>query len=107
MKKVSFSQLIPNAEQACSIVRKTPVRLIELFQDGDQWCALLGANIQSGTAGFGDDEGQAVLALGRALAGQDQDRMQQLEEALGDAYEYADDVPMDKATAWKRLLGIR
>lgn len=32
-----------------------------LFQDGNQWCALYGENIQSGIAGFGDTPEKAML----------------------------------------------
>lgn len=31
-----------------------------LFPDGDQWCALLGDNIQVGVVGFGDTPSQAA-----------------------------------------------
>ena len=36
-------------------------------QEGDKWCALLGENIQDGTAGFGDTPGQALLAFDHAM----------------------------------------
>jgi hypothetical protein len=36
---------------------------IQLFKDGDQWCALAGDNIQSGYAGFGDLPQTALINL--------------------------------------------
>lgn len=32
----------------------------KIFQDGEQWCALLGDNIQSGVAGFGKTPREAM-----------------------------------------------
>ena len=32
-----------------------------LFKDGDQWCCLLGENIQEGVAGFGDTPHKAIM----------------------------------------------
>lgn len=34
-----------------------------LFVDGDQWCALYGANLQEGVAGFGDSPEQAMISF--------------------------------------------
>ncbi|KAG1266767.1 hypothetical protein G6F65_014018 [Rhizopus arrhizus] len=34
--------------------------------DGDQWCALYGANLQDGVAGFGDTPAAAMYAFDRA-----------------------------------------
>jgi len=36
---------------------------IRLSLDGDLWCALLGENLQEGTAGFGDTRYDAIRAL--------------------------------------------
>jgi len=36
---------------------------IKIFQDGDKLCALLGDNIQEGTAGFGTDPYEALHEL--------------------------------------------
>lgn len=36
---------------------------IKLFPDGDQWCALLGENIQEGICGFGDTPIAALKTL--------------------------------------------
>ena len=33
----------------------------KLSRDGDQWCALLGDDLQSGVAGFGDSPAEAML----------------------------------------------
>jgi hypothetical protein len=40
---------------------------IRLDKDGDQWCALLGVNLQEGMAGFGDTKAEAIIELGKAL----------------------------------------
>ena len=37
-----------------------------LFRDGNQWCALLGENIQDGAVGFGDSPDAAMLAFDEA-----------------------------------------
>lgn len=37
--------------------------MIIVSLDGDQWCALLGENLQVGLAGFGDTPGDALRAL--------------------------------------------
>ena len=37
-----------------------------LFRDGNQWCALLGENIQDGVVGFGDSPDAAMLAFDAA-----------------------------------------
>ena len=34
-----------------------------LFRDGNQWCALLGENIQDGVVGFGDSPDAAMWAF--------------------------------------------
>lgn len=38
-----------------------------LSADGDQWCALLGDDLQSGVAGFGNTPGAAMWAFDRAF----------------------------------------
>ena len=40
---------------------------VELFMDGDQWCALLGENLQEGKAGFGDTKSEALRTLADRL----------------------------------------
>ena len=42
--------------------------VVILSRDGDQWCALLGANLQEGHAGFGDSPADALRALANDLA---------------------------------------
>jgi hypothetical protein len=37
---------------------------IRIGLDGDQWCALIGGNLQEGLAGFGATLGEAIEALG-------------------------------------------
>ncbi len=36
---------------------------IKVFQDGDQFCALVGKDLQTGSAGFGDTPTQALRRL--------------------------------------------
>lgn len=38
----------------------------KLFRDGDQWCALVGENIQEGVAGFGPSPAKAAYAFDAA-----------------------------------------
>ena len=38
-----------------------------LSADGDQWCALLGANLAEGVAGFGDTPDLAMIAFDKAF----------------------------------------
>lgn len=38
-----------------------------LMVDGDQWCALLGDNLQEGVAGFGDTPAKAMWAFDEAF----------------------------------------
>lgn len=33
----------------------------QIYIDGDKWCALYGANIQDGVAGFGDTPAKAMI----------------------------------------------
>jgi len=56
-----------SAEGYLTYTRGTQVALIELFRDGDQWCALLGGNIQDGKAGFGPTKATALEALAEEL----------------------------------------
>jgi len=36
---------------------------IQLFMDGDKWCALVGRDLQEGIAGFGDTPVEAIEDL--------------------------------------------
>lgn len=36
---------------------------IDISLDGSQWCALVGANLQEGVAGFGNSPKEAIRAL--------------------------------------------
>ena len=38
-----------------------------IFPDGDQWCALLGDNLQVGIAGFGNTPYEACVAFDKAF----------------------------------------
>jgi hypothetical protein len=46
--------------------RPSTVHKPRLFIDGDQWCALLGKNLQDGVAGFGDSPSAAMNAFDNA-----------------------------------------
>lgn len=37
------------------------------FKDGDQWCVLLGENIQVGVCGFGDTPAAAIYEFDKAM----------------------------------------
>lgn len=37
-----------------------------LYRDGNQWCALLGTDLQSGVCGFGDSPQDAMFAFDQA-----------------------------------------
>ena len=37
-----------------------------IYPDGDQWCALMGADLQEGVAGFGDSPDSAYRAFDKA-----------------------------------------
>lgn len=41
---------------------------LEPFQDGNQWCFLWGANLQSGVSGFGDTPEKALVAFEQAMS---------------------------------------
>jgi len=64
---------------AFEYVRPSVVRRPRVFPDGDQWCALLGEDLQSGVAGFGDTPEAACRAFdkkwteGRAAAHEERD----------------------------------
>ena len=38
-----------------------------LYPDGDQWCALLGENLQEGVSGFGETPQAAMLAFDKVF----------------------------------------
>lgn len=41
--------------------------IIKITKDGDQYCALMGENLQEGIAGFGDDPVSALMVLTTAI----------------------------------------
>lgn len=47
--------------------------LIKLSLDGNEWCALIGENLQVGIAGFGATKSDALNALITAIEEQDDD----------------------------------
>ena len=42
---------------------KKDILEIQIARDGDQWCALVGKDLQEGIAGFGDTPVNAIRAL--------------------------------------------
>ena len=51
-----------SAEYDAALEAKRPFYLLRprVFSDGNQWCALYGANLQEGVAGFGDTPADAA-----------------------------------------------
>ena len=41
--------------------------MVDVFVDGDKWCALLGDNLQEGLAGFGDTPSEALRDLANQI----------------------------------------
>lgn len=54
MIKESIQQAVRCYEEPSAIHKP------KVFQDGDQWCALYGDNIQEGVCGFGDSPAAAI-----------------------------------------------
>jgi hypothetical protein len=50
-------------QAAYELMRPSYLYKPKLFIDGDQWCALLGENLQEGIAGFGKTPSQAMYAF--------------------------------------------
>lgn len=53
-------------EAACEQLRPSVVFKPVLSKDGNMWCALFGANLQEGVAGFGDTPARAMYAFDTA-----------------------------------------
>ena len=45
--------------------------MIQIFEDGSDWCALEGINLQEGIAGFGTTQAQALRDLANGIEEQD------------------------------------
>lgn len=45
----------------------TQVFAISVYLDGDQWCALIGNDLQSGTSGWGKIKEAAIADLAKVL----------------------------------------
>ncbi len=41
--------------------------MIEVFMDGNMWCALIGENLQVGLGGFGDSPAEALRELANEI----------------------------------------
>lgn len=66
-----FSYVPQHMQQEVYVVSGEMTRPSVLFRpsiqiDGDHWCALYGANLQEGVAGFGDSPGAAMRAFDEA-----------------------------------------
>lgn len=63
-------QYIINLHYAEALERNRAFMLLRprLFIDGDQWCALLGDNLQDGVAGFGKSPELAGMDFDRAYS---------------------------------------
>ena len=71
-----------------------------LFRDGNQWCALLGENIQEGVVGFGDSPDAAMWAFDEAWREKLPPALPGAQPApsFADAYQGA----MEEVAIWKR-----
>jgi hypothetical protein len=51
--------------ESVELEKKRPFMLLrpKLYPDGDQWCALLGSNLQEGVCGFGNTPAEAATAF--------------------------------------------
>lgn len=65
-------EVIRHQEQLNLIIGNQELQLVKTynlipFKDGDQWCVLLGENLQVGIAGFGETPYKAILAFNNAF----------------------------------------
>lgn len=60
MCAASIQQVAGEYERPCAVFRP------KIMQDGDQWCALYGDDLQEGVAGFGDSPATAMRAFDEA-----------------------------------------
>jgi hypothetical protein len=64
---------------------------VDLFMDGDQWCALMGdretTNIQESPCGFGETPGEALARLGIALTAKQSDAYPRLQGLAADVFD--------------------
>jgi hypothetical protein len=56
-------------EHGCYLNRPCMMWQPKIYLDGNKWCALLGANLQDGVAGFGDSPEEAMKAFDDAWKG--------------------------------------
>lgn len=79
MMSEEFQSMAANAiAHAAEMVKAAVFNAVSLYErpsaiyrpalsiDGNQWCALYGANLQDGVAGFGDSPAQAMWAFDAA-----------------------------------------
>ncbi len=55
---------------ACQLQRPFMLLRPKIYPDGNQWCVLLGDNIQEGLAGFGDTPDEAASDFDQNWGGQ-------------------------------------
>lgn len=72
MNSINHYETIQHQEKLNLIISEQELLLMKTyslvpFKDGGRWCVLLGEDIQTGIAGFGDTPIEAVLAFGRAF----------------------------------------
>lgn len=64
-------QMIKQEKMNTEFMRQTFIAVSELkptlAKDGDQWCYLLGENLQSGIAGFGDTPYLAMVDFNKSF----------------------------------------
>lgn len=72
LNQLSNNAVILHQEQLNVIVQEQELGYVKAFglkpfKDGNQWCYLLGDNIQEGVCGFGETPYKAMLAFNKAF----------------------------------------
>lgn len=60
-KGMIFEQQMQNYVYQCERMQPHIIHSAKVFKDGDEWCCLLGGDIQSGICGFGKKPKEACL----------------------------------------------
>lgn len=67
-KAIHYCQLLLQLEYPEAVTPPAPnTYTVQIYPDGDMWCALLGKNLQEGTAGFGKTRSDALRKLAENL----------------------------------------
>lgn len=64
--QLRYETAIIERESVIALSRPFVLYKPRLFPDGNQWCALLGEDLQSGVVGFGDSPNDASNAFDKA-----------------------------------------